>query len=68
MALLNPCMKFENIFLLKAFFGSIMKMATRKNIHKMSKGPPNPGFMQVKVQKGDSLEKDSRELIFFFLF
>ena len=39
-----------------------MKMATRKNIHKLSKGPPNPGFIQEKVQKGDFLKKDSREL------
>ena len=45
-----------------------MKMATRKNIHNLSKGPPNPGFMQEKVQKGDFLKKDSRELNFFFLF
>ena len=42
-----------------------MKMATRKNIHNLSKGPPNPGFMQEKVQKGDFLKKDPRESIFF---
>ena len=45
-----------------------MKMATRKNIHDLSKGPPNPGFIQEKVQKGDFLKKDSRELIFFSCF
>ena len=28
----------------------------------MSQGPPNPGFMQEKVQKGDFLKKDSQEL------
>ena len=28
-------------------------------------GPPNPGFMQEKVQKWDFLKKPSRELIFF---
>ena len=39
-----------------------MKMAIRKNIHK---GPPNPGFMQKKVQKGDFLKKPSQELNFF---
>jgi hypothetical protein len=39
-----------------------MKMAIRKNIHNLSQGPPNPGFMQKKVQKGDFLKKDSREL------
>ena len=38
-----------------------MKMGIRKNIHNLSKGPPNPGFMQKKVQKGDFLKKGSRE-------
>ena len=33
-----------------------MKMI-RKNIHNMPQGPPNPGFMQEKVQKGDFLKK-----------
>ena len=28
-------------------------------------GPPNPRFMQEKVQKGDFLKKPSRELIYF---
>ena len=28
----------------------------------MSQGPPNPGFMQEKVQKGDFLKKPSGEL------
>ena len=42
-----------------------MKMPIRKNIHNMPQGPPNPGFMQEKVQKGDFLKKDSRELKFF---
>ena len=28
----------------------------------MSQGPPNQGFMQEKVQKGDFLEKPLREL------
>ena len=43
-------------------------MAIRKNIHNMPQGPPNPGFMQKKVQIGDFLKKDSRELIFFSCF
>jgi hypothetical protein len=42
-----------------------MKMAIRKNIHNMSQGLPNLGFMQEKVQKGDFLKKPSRELILF---
>ena len=36
-----------------------LKMAIRKNIHNLSHCPPNPGFMQKKVQKGDFLKKDS---------
>ena len=66
MALLNPCMKFEIFFDQKHSF--FMKMGIRKNIHNLSQGPPNPGFMQEKVQKGDFLKKDSRELIFFSCF
>ena len=34
----------------------------------MPQGPPNPGFMQEKVQKGDFLNKPSWELKFFLLF
>ena len=34
----------------------------------MSQGPPNPGFMQKKVQKGDFLKKPSRELKNYFFF
>ena len=44
------------------------QLAIRENIHNMSQGPPNPGFMQEKVQKGDFLKKDSRELKFFSCF
>ena len=33
----------------------------------MSQGPPNPGFMQEKVQKGDFLKKPSRKLNFCFV-
>ena len=39
-------------------------MGIRKNIHNLSQGPPNPGFIQEKVQKGDFLKKPSWELIF----
>jgi len=31
----------------------------------MPQGPPNPGFMQEKVQKGDFLKKPSRKLKFY---
>ena len=34
----------------------------------MSQGPPNPGFMQEKVQKGDFLKKPLRELKNYFCF
>ena len=40
-------------------------MADRQNIHNMPQGPPYPGFMQEKVQKGDFIKKDSQELNFF---
>ena len=44
-----------NIFWPKAFFWSI---GNKKNIPNMSLGPPNQGFMQEKVQKGDFLKKN----------
>ena len=31
----------------------------------MSQGPPNPGFMREKVQKGDFLKEPLHELKFF---
>ena len=34
----------------------------------MPQGPPNPGFMREKVQKGDFLKKPSRDLKFFCCF
>ena len=43
-------------------------MTLRKNIHNMSQGLANPGLMQKKVQKGDFLKKNSRELKFSFCF
>ena len=48
-------------------YWSIMKMAIRKNIHNLPQGPPNPGFMQEKVQKGNFLKKPLRVLKFFFV-
>ena len=42
-----------------------MKMAIRIFFRIMTQGPPNPGFMQEKVQKGDFLKKPSPELKFF---
>ena len=54
--------RFKSAIWPKAFFCSIMKMATKKI--SMFQGPPNPGLMQEKVQKGVFLMKPSRELIF----
>ena len=64
----EPGHEIQNFFWSKAFFWSIMKMAVRKIFRNMSQGPPNPGFMQEKVQKGDFLKKDSRELNSFSCF
>jgi hypothetical protein len=43
-------------------------MTIGKNFHYMSQGPPNSGFTQEKVQKGDFLKKPSRELKNYFCF
>ena len=37
-------------------------MAIRIFFRIITQGPPNPGFMQEKVQKGDFLKKPSRKL------
>ena len=64
----EPMHEIWSFFSPKTFFWSIMKMGIRKNFHSLSQGPPNPGFIQEKVQKGDFLKKDSRELKFFSCF
>ena len=64
----EPVHEIWNFFWPKVFFWSIMKVPFRKNIHNMPQGPPNPGFMQEKVQKGDFLKKPSWELNFFCCF
>ena len=58
----EPVHEFQKIFWLKLYFWSIMKMAVRIFFCIMTQGPPNPGFMQEKVQKGDFLKKPSRKL------
>ena len=67
MALLNWCMKFE-FFLTKSILLKHYEDGNKKKYSYLSKGPPNPGFMQKKVQKGDFLKKTSRESIFFCCF
>ena len=62
----EPVHEIQNFFWPKVFFWSILKMTIRKVFHNTSQGPPNPGFMQEKVQKGDFLKKPSRKLKFFF--
>ena len=64
----EPVHEIQNFFWPKVFFWSIMNMPIRKNIHNMPQGPPNPGFMQEIVQKGDFLKKPSWELKFFCCF
>ena len=49
----EPGHEIQKKFWPEAFFWSIMEMAIRKFFHNLSQGPPNPGFMQKKVQKGD---------------
>ena len=44
-----------------------MKMAIGNFFRIITQGPPNPGFMQGKVQKGDFLKKPSRKLKIFFV-
>ena len=58
----EPVREIQENFLPKVFFWSTMKMPTRKFFRIMTQGPPNPGFMQEKVQKGDFLKKPSRKL------
>ena len=56
----------------KCHFGNFsifeMKIAIRKNIHNLSQGLPNQGFLQEKVQKGDFLKKPLQELKNYFCF
>ena len=61
MALLNLCMKFEIFFGQKYSFEALWKWHYFF-FRIMFQGPPNPGFMQEKVQKGDFLKKPSRKL------
>ncbi len=48
----------------KVFFLKHYENANKKKNHNLSQGPPNPGFMQKKVQRGDFLKKDSVEMKF----
>ena len=64
----EPVHEIQNFFWQKDFFWGIMNVPFTKSIHNMPQGPSNPGFMQLKVQKGDFLKKPSREMKFFFLF
>ena len=50
------------MFLTKSVLMKHYEMAIRKNIYNFSQGPPNQGFMHEKVQKGDFLKKNLREL------
>ena len=52
-------------FLTKSILLKDYENAFKKKYSYMSQGPPNPGFMQEKVQKGDFRKKPWQELIFF---
>ena len=43
-------------------------MPISKNIYNIPQGPPNPGFMQEKVQKDDFLKKALAGIEELFLF
>jgi hypothetical protein len=45
-----------------------MKVPYPKNIRNMSQGPPNPGSIQEKVQKGGFLKKNLAGIEKLFLF
>ena len=64
----EPVHEIQKFFWPKVFFWSIMKVVIRNFFRIMSQGPPNPGFMQEKVQKGDFLKKPSWQLKFFCSF
>ena len=58
----------SKFFLAKNIILKHYENGNKKNIHNLSQGLPNQGFMKEKVQKGDFLKKDSRELNFFSCF
>ena len=62
----EPVHEIQNFFWPKVFFWSIMKMKIRIFFRILTQGPPNPGFMQEKVQKGDFLKKPPIELNDYF--
>ena len=57
----EPLHEIQIFFWPKDFFWSIMKMTFQKKIPNMSQGPPNPGFMSVRVENWDFLKKDSQD-------
>ena len=63
----EPVHEIKNFFWPKLFLWSIMKVAIIF-FRIMPQGPPNPGFMQEKVEKGDFLKKPSQELNLFYCF
>ena len=56
------------IFLAKSILLKQYENDNKKKIHNLSQGPPNSGFMQEKVQKGDFLIKPTWELKNYFCF
>ena len=64
----EPLHEIQKFFLAKSFLLKRYESGNKKKLCIMSQGPPNLGFMQEKVQKGDFLKKPSRKLIFLFCF
>ena len=64
----EPVHEIEIFFLAKSIVLKKYENDNKKKFPLMSQGPPNPGFMQKKVQKGDFLKKPSRKLKNSFCF
>ena len=63
----EPVHEIQKNFWHKDFFWGIMNVPFTKSIHNVPQGPSNPGFMQLKVQKGDFLKKALMGIEIFFL-
>jgi hypothetical protein len=58
----------RNFFLAKSILLKHYENYNKKNIRNLSQGPPNQGFMQGNVQKGNFLKKPSARIEKLFLF
>ena len=58
----------SKFFLAKSILLKDYENKNKKKFHNLPQGPPNLGFMQEKVQKGDFPKKPFRELKNYFCF